>query len=110
MDNKKIQRRQFTPDFKVQVILESLQRDTTIEAVSRKYGIISSVIIIWRKAFKEHVSMVFADQRNPKGKAIANGFKPGESPDDLKRIIGDPTVQNEILKKFRGFCLKVPIA
>ena len=45
MDNKPIHRRQFTPEFKVQVVLESLQRDTTIEAVSRKYGVISSVAI-----------------------------------------------------------------
>jgi transposase len=101
MDNQK-QRRQFTPEFKVQVVLESLQRDTPIEAVSRKYGIISSVIIRWRKAFKEKAAVVFADQRNPKGKALANGFKPGQSPDDLKRIIGELTVQNEILKKVPG--------
>lgn len=98
----KQQRRHFTPEQKMQVVLESLQRDTTMEAVSRKYSIVSSVIIRWRKEFKEKAAVVFSDKRNPKGKAVANGYKPGESPDDLKRIIGELTVQNEILKKVPG--------
>lgn len=101
MDNQ-IRRRNFTPEQKMQVVLESLQRDTTLETVSRKHNIATSVIIRWRKEFKEKASVVFTDKRNPKGKARANGFKPGESPDDLKRIIGELTVQNEILKKVHG--------
>jgi transposase len=102
MDQLQKQRRYFTPEQKLQVVLESLQRDTTLEAVSRKYNIVSSVIIRWRKEFKGKASVVFTDKRNPKGKAVANGYKPGESPDELKRIIGDLTVQNEILKKVPG--------
>lgn len=45
---------------------------------------------------------MFADQRDPKSRAKAQGYEPGESPDDLKRLIGDLTVQNELLKKSRG--------
>lgn len=101
MDTKR-QRRQFTGEQKLQVVLESLQRDTTLEAVSRKYSIVSSVIIRWRREFKEKAAVVFSDKRNPQGKAAANGYKPGESPDELKRIIGELTVQNEILKKVPG--------
>ncbi len=101
MNNHK-QRRHFPPEQKLQIVLESLQRDTTIEAVSKKFGIVTSVIIRWRREFKEKAAVVFSDKRNPKGKALANGFKPGESPDDLKRIIGELTVQNEILKKVQG--------
>lgn len=100
--NNQQQRRQFTPEQKLQIVLESLQRDTTLEAVCKKYSIVSSVVIRWRREFKEKAAIVFADKRNPKGKALANGFKPGESPDDLKRIIGELTVQNEILKKVQG--------
>lgn len=96
------QRRHFTPEFKLQVVLESIQRDTTIEAVSRKYGIVSSVINRWRREFKARAVDVFADKWNPKGKAKTYGYKPGQSPDDLKRIIGELTVQNEILKKVPG--------
>lgn len=101
MDQQKT-RRQFTPEQKLQVVLESLQRDTTLEAVSKKYGIVSSVIIRWRAEFKEKAAVIFSDKRNPKRKAQANGYKEGESPDELKRIIGELTVQNEILKKVQG--------
>jgi transposase len=96
------EKRHFTPEFKLQVVLESLQRDTTIEAVSRKYTIVSSVINRWRAEFKTHAVEIFIDRRNPKKKAAAYGFKPGQSPDELKRIIGELTVQNEILKKVPG--------
>ena len=96
------QRRQFLPEQKLQVVLESLQHNTTLEAVSRKYNIVTSVIMRWRKEFRQKAAVVFSDKRTPKGKAIANGYKPGESPDELKRIIGDLTVQNEILKKVQG--------
>ena len=101
MDNHQ-QRRQFTPEQKLQIVLESLQRDTTLEAVSKKYSIVSSVIIRWRKEFKQKAAVIFADKRNPRGKAEANGYKQGESPDELKRIIGDLVVQNDILKKVPG--------
>src|SRR5437762_2770820 len=98
MDKQK-EKRKYTPEQKLQVVLESLQRDTTLEAVSRKHNIVRSVIIRWRNEFKQKAAVVFSDKRNPAGKAIANGYKPGESPDELKRIIGELTVQNEILKK-----------
>lgn len=102
MDKQQKQRRYFTPEQKLQIVLESIQRDTTLEAVSRKYNIVTSVIIRWRREFKEKAAVVFADKRNPRGKAMANGYKLGESPDELKRIIGELTVQNEILKKVPG--------
>jgi transposase-like protein len=102
MGNKKTERRQFTPEQKLNVVLESLQRDTTLEAVSKKFGIVSSVINRWRKEFKANATITFSDKRNPKSKAEAQGYKPGESPDELKSIIGDLTVQIEILKKVSG--------
>jgi hypothetical protein len=42
------------------------------------------------------------DKLDPRQKAQAQGFAPGESPDDLKKIVGELTVQNEILKKAQG--------
>src|SRR6266699_3311265 len=83
-------------------VLESLQRDTTIEAVRAKYGVSNSMIHRWREEFNQNLPVLFGDKRNPKTKAQAQGYPPGESPDDLKRIIGDLTVQNDILKKCRG--------
>jgi len=95
-------RRQFSPKEKLQVVLESYQRDTTIEAVCRKYNVVRSVVNRWREEFKLGAENVFVDKRNPKQKAAAAGYEPGQSPDELKKIIGELTVQNEILKKVQG--------
>jgi len=45
---------------------------------------------------------IFQDQRDPTSRSKARGYAPGESPDDLKKLIGELTVQNDILKKSRG--------
>jgi putative transposase len=95
-------RQQYTAEFKAKVVLESLQRDTTIEAVRQKYGVSTSMIHRWRTEFNQNLPLLFGDKRNPRAKAQAQGYPPGESPDDLKRIIGDLIVQNDILKKVPG--------
>jgi transposase len=95
-------RKQYSPEFKFKVVLESLQRDTTIEEVCRKFGVSSSMVSRWRQAFQQKGPEVFADQRDPASRARAQGYAPGESPEDLKQLIGELTVQNELLKKSRG--------
>ena len=51
---------------------------------------------------QQNATSVFTDKRDPEQKALTQGYAPGESPDDLKKIIGNLTVQNEILKKVSG--------
>lgn len=95
-------RRCYSPEQKLAIVLESYQRDTTIEAVKRKYGIRGSQLSGWRKEFKERAPQIFTDKRNKKKLAAGRGYAPGQSPDELKKIIGELTVQNEILKKVQG--------
>ena len=95
-------RKQYSAEFKVKVVLESMQRDATQEEVCRKFGIASSMLHRWRQTFQAQAATLFLDQRDPKRKAQAQGYAPGESPDDLKKLIGELTVQNEILKKAHG--------
>src|SRR5437762_5996687 len=95
-------RKQYDPEFKFKVVMESFQRETTLEEVCRKFDVSASVVSRWRQAFQEHGSEIFADQRDPRSRSKAQGYEPGESPDDLKRLIGELTVQNEILKKSSG--------
>jgi transposase len=95
-------RRHYSPEQKLAIVMESYQRDTTIEAVKRKYGIRGSQLSGWRKEFKERAHQVFTDKRNRKKLAASQGYEPGQSPDELKQIIGELTVQNEILKKVQG--------
>ena len=95
-------RKSYTPEVKLKVVLESMQRDTTQEEVCKKFGVSSSMIHRWRKDFQDQAATVFQDKRDPRQKAASQGYAPGESPDDLKKIIGELTVQNEILKKASG--------
>ena len=95
-------RRSFTAKDKLMVVLESFQRDTTIEAVCRKYGIVRSVVNRWREEFVQRAELVFTDKRSLKERALAQGFEPGQSPEELKRIIGEYATQVEILKKVQG--------
>ena len=95
-------RKQYTSEFKFKVVLESLQRDTTLEEVCRKYTVSSSMVSRWRQEFQQKGPEIFSDQRDPKSRSKAQGYEPGEAPDDLKKLIGELTVQNDILKKSRG--------
>ena len=95
-------RKTYTPEFKLKVVLESLQRDTTLEAVCQRFGVSTSMVRGFRQDFQANAVNALLDQRNPKQKAVAQGYPPGESPDELKRIIGDLTVQVEIVKKATG--------
>ena len=95
-------RKQYTPEFKLKVVLESLQRETTLEEVRTKFGVSTSMIHRWRQEFQARAADIFLDKGNPRQKAQAAGYAPGESPDDLKKLIGELTVQNEILKKAQG--------
>lgn len=103
-DNSK--RRTYAPEQKLKIVLESFQRDTTIESVRIKYGVAASALHRWREEFKKAqtdiATSAFGDKRNPKSKAIRSGYEPGQSPDELKKIIGEQTVQIEILKKVQG--------
>jgi transposase-like protein len=92
-------RQTYTPEFKLKAVLESYQQDTTQEAMCHKFGISSSMLHRWRQHFQEHGADIFLD---PRGRAISQGDEPGTSPEDLKKIIGQLTVQNEILKKPPG--------
>ena len=95
-------RKQYTPEFKLTVVLVRLLRETTLDEVRTKFGVSTSLIHRWRQEFQAKAADIFVDKRNPKQKAQAQGYAPGESPDDLKKNIGELTVQNEIRKKVQG--------
>jgi transposase len=84
------------------VVLESLQRDTTLEEVCRKYSVSSSMLSRWRQAFQQQGPEIFSEQRDPTSRSKAQREEPGESPEDLKKLIGELTGQNDSLKKSRG--------
>src|SRR5260370_41528917 len=92
------QKKQYTPEFKAKVVLESYQRDTTIEAVRKKFGVSKSMIHRWRQEVETNLPLLFTDKRNPKAKGQAQGYHPGESPDNLKKPIAKRPLHNRMLK------------
>jgi transposase-like protein len=84
----------YTNEFKLKAVLESYQRDTTIEKVIRKFSIHRSVINRWRTQFKQHATEIFDFVKKP-SKNTQNEL----STEELKKIIGDQAVQISILKK-----------
>lgn len=56
-----VPKRIHTPEFKIQVVLESFQRDTTIEQVCRNHGLAQSVVHKWRQIFRQKAAIIFAD-------------------------------------------------
>jgi transposase-like protein len=66
-------RKQDDPEFKFQVVLESFQRETTLEEVCRKCDVSSSMVSRWRQAFQQRGAEMFADQRDPQSRRKAQG-------------------------------------
>lgn len=87
-----MKKKTYESDFKVRVVLESLQRDTTIEQVRNRYQVATSLVNKWRTVFRQNAHLVFEIKKPVKP-------KPDENPDELKRIIGELTIENALLKK-----------
>ena len=68
-------RKSYTPEFKLKVVLESMQRDTTQEEVCKKFGLSSSMIHRWRKEFQTNAAGVFHDKRDPKQMADMSCYR-----------------------------------
>jgi len=99
-ETKRVAVRRHSPEFKAKVVLESLQRDTTIEAIKQKYAVSSSQVYAWRDHFKQNVVSLFESMGRGKNKRVTKDpYEPGQSPEELKKVIGDLTVQNALLKK-----------
>lgn len=88
-----MKRKTYQSDFKVRVVLESLQRNITIEQIRRRYQISASMVNKWRAMFKKNAYLAF--ESNQPTKVV----QPGESLEELKKIIGELTVENLLLKK-----------
>ena len=70
-----MEKKTYTSEFKVKVVLESLQRDTTVEAVCQKFGVSRSQLWRWRQEFQERAPDLFAVQTQPKRESDQPGLR-----------------------------------
>jgi transposase len=90
-----VKRRQFTPEYKAQIVLEILTEGKSLSAASREYGIKDSVLSRWKQEFIERSPMVFENQ------ASSNNRE--EQIADLERMVGRLATELEMQKKVTSF-------
>jgi transposase-like protein len=86
--------RTYSPEFKLQVVLEALQSDGTDAEVARAYHIHPVTFSNWKKKLKENGSKAFGggDDLKEKNDKIAK----------LERMVGKKEVEIALLKNFLG--------
>ena len=85
-----VKRRQFTKDFKLQVLRE-LEAGKSLAQVSRQYQLHPTLIGKWRKQLLLYGESAFAGN--------GNLFKDEARIAELERMIGQLTMENALLKK-----------
>jgi transposase-like protein len=87
-------KRTYSPEFKLQVVLEPLQADGTDAEVARAYDIHPVTLSNWKKKLKENGSKAFGggDELKEKNDNIAK----------LERMVGKKEGEIALLKNFLG--------
>ncbi len=87
-------RTKFTPDQKIQIVLESIKTNIGTAELCRKHNVHPQTFQAWRQKFMDagKSGLTHHGKKDPiKAIKKENG--------DLKRIIGDLTIANDALKK-----------
>lgn len=87
-------KRKFTPEFKVKVILDSLQERDSVSVLSQRYSLNAEQINKWKREFKANAISVF-QTLSPKD--AQNNLE--QEKQKLYEIIGQQKVEIEFLKK-----------
>lgn len=85
-------RRQFTAEFKAQVILELLTGAKSSAELCREHQIASSVLADWKAIFLARMASIF---EHPDQSPNHDSARTAE----LERLVGRLTLENDILKK-----------
>jgi transposase-like protein len=88
-------RRTFSPEFKLETVLDLLRGEKSVAQICRERNIGESLLYKWRDAFCERAPGLFAD-----GRSSGNGSDPqAERIADLERLVGRQAMEIEVLKK-----------
>lgn len=86
--------RTYSPEFKLQVVLEALQSDRADAEIARAYEVHPVTLSNWKRKLKEDGAKAFGgdNELKEKEKKIA----------DLERMVGQKEVEIALLKNFLG--------
>ncbi len=87
-------RKDYTPKFKFQLVVETLQHQGSDSEIARAYDVHPVTLSKWKARFFEQGSVIFSGQQQTKHyqKRIA----------DLERLLGQKEVEIALLKNFLG--------
>ncbi len=83
--------RQFSPEFKLKVVLESLEGQKSQAQIAREHNLDDELVSRWRQEFLERAPSLFTtmQSRSAEQERIA----------ELERLVGQLTLELNILKK-----------
>jgi len=84
-------RRKFTPQFKVQVVLELLREESSQAELCRRYNLGSDQMSRWRKQFLERAPQIFTNENTCQEYLERVSY--------LEQLVGRLTLELEISKK-----------
>ncbi len=85
-------RRQYSPQFKLQVVLELLRGEKSAAQIARAHNIGHDLLSRWKDLFQERAVQVFQD-----GRAEASGDAARIA--ELERLVGQQALELTILKR-----------
>ncbi len=90
-------RRTFSPEFKLDTVMEGIQGKKSIAQICRERGIKDTLYYKWRDMFLERSSNIFSSPGNTEIQ------KKEERITELERMIGKLAMENEALKKAKSW-------
>jgi transposase-like protein len=93
-------RRNFSPEFKVRVILELISGEKGLMQASREYGIKDTVLSRWKQEFLERATQLFEQPQND--------HRDQERIAELERMVGRLTMQLDMAKKVLRYSGSTP--
>ena len=85
------QRRSYSPEFKVAVVLESLKGEKSPAQICRERGIGHPLLSRWRSAFLERAHLVFSDREDSSSESSRIA--------ELERLVGKLTIELDLSKE-----------
>lgn len=84
-------RKTLTPNFKFQVVMETLQNQQKQVEIARQYDLSPRIVSIWRKQFLQSGPEIFAPANQDK--------QNDKKVEELEKLIGRQTIEIQFLKK-----------
>lgn len=91
-------RKRYSSNQKLSIVLEGLRKDSSVIEICRRHGITNALFYKWREQFIQGGLEIFENQgKSAKAKAHQDKIR------QLERLIGQQTIELEILKKTQEY-------